>query len=263
MKECFTYEIPIRSTASAVVGLSHRGSRVASRAAAAMRQPYRSTVAGEVCYTYKTATIAAGGLAGGVSSSIAGGEFIDGLCNGLICAGLNHALHYVVEGVTGPDDPPGKKNNNAKQLQERANNASAVVGTEATMVQKAAVLTELMEGEANGLKAIYRYAGKVGRWCLGINVGVNYTLAIKGEISFLSATMRTVVGFAEYASFQIPYAGPLVGGGLLYYDITRQFENTLYNDIWLQEHVITPAQQYLAPNYSDYGNTPIYYRHGK
>ena len=40
MKECFTYEIPIRSTASTVVGLSHRGSRVETHAAAAMRQPY-------------------------------------------------------------------------------------------------------------------------------------------------------------------------------------------------------------------------------
>ena len=54
----------------------------------------------------KTAMIAAGGLGGGVSSLIAGGEFIDGLCNGLICAGLNHALHYVAKNVTGPEDPP-------------------------------------------------------------------------------------------------------------------------------------------------------------
>ncbi len=46
----------------------------------------------------KTAMIAAGGLAGGVSSSMAGGEFIDGFCNGLICAGLNHALHWVAGG---------------------------------------------------------------------------------------------------------------------------------------------------------------------
>ena len=46
----------------------------------------------------KAAMIAAGGLAGGVSSSMAGGEFIDGLCNGLICAGLNHALHWVADG---------------------------------------------------------------------------------------------------------------------------------------------------------------------
>ena len=46
----------------------------------------------------KAAMIAAGGLSGGVSASMAGGEFIDGLCNGLICAGLNHALHWVVGG---------------------------------------------------------------------------------------------------------------------------------------------------------------------
>ena len=46
----------------------------------------------------KAAMIAAGGIAGGVSSKIAGGEFIDGFCNGLISAGLNHALHYVAEG---------------------------------------------------------------------------------------------------------------------------------------------------------------------
>ncbi|MBQ0129079.1 MAG: hypothetical protein KBT57_04500 [bacterium] len=31
-----------------------------------------------------TATIAAGGLSGGVTSSMAGGDFLDGLCNGLI-----------------------------------------------------------------------------------------------------------------------------------------------------------------------------------
>ncbi len=49
------------TNAPALVGLSHRGSRVGFHAAAAMRQPYRSTVAGEVCYTYKTAMIAAGG----------------------------------------------------------------------------------------------------------------------------------------------------------------------------------------------------------
>ncbi|MBR7024076.1 MAG: hypothetical protein IKI09_11520 [Bacteroidales bacterium] len=45
-----------------------------------------------------TTRIAAGGLSGGVSASMAGGEFIDGLCNGLICAGLNHALHWVADG---------------------------------------------------------------------------------------------------------------------------------------------------------------------
>lgn len=45
-----------------------------------------------------TATIAAGGLSGGVSSSMAGGDFLDGVCNGLISSGLNHAMHLVAEG---------------------------------------------------------------------------------------------------------------------------------------------------------------------
>ena len=52
-----------------------------------------------------TATIAAGGLSGGVSSSMAGGDFWDGLCNGLITAGLNHAMHLVAENTI-PGNPP-------------------------------------------------------------------------------------------------------------------------------------------------------------
>ncbi|MBR5631660.1 MAG: hypothetical protein IKW82_08460, partial [Bacteroidales bacterium] len=45
----------------------------------------------------KTAMIAGGALSGGISAKMAGGDFIDGLCNGLICVGLNHALHLVVQ----------------------------------------------------------------------------------------------------------------------------------------------------------------------
>jgi hypothetical protein len=41
--------------------------------------------------------IAGGALAGGVSSTIVGGNFWEGVCNGLICAGLNHAMHLVGE----------------------------------------------------------------------------------------------------------------------------------------------------------------------
>ena len=46
-----------------------------------------------------TAMIAGGALSGGISAKMAGGDFIDGLCNGLICVGLNHALHYAAEGI--------------------------------------------------------------------------------------------------------------------------------------------------------------------
>lgn len=46
----------------------------------------------------KAAIVAAGTLSGGVTASMAGGSFWDGVCNGLICAGLNHAMHLVVGG---------------------------------------------------------------------------------------------------------------------------------------------------------------------
>ena len=46
----------------------------------------------------RAAMIAGGALAGGVSSTIVGGNFWEGVCNGLICAGLNHAMHLVVDG---------------------------------------------------------------------------------------------------------------------------------------------------------------------
>ena len=54
-----------------------------------------------------TCMVAAGGLSGGVTASMAGGSFWEGVCNGLICSGLNHALHM----IAGPDDPPGKEQN--------------------------------------------------------------------------------------------------------------------------------------------------------
>ncbi|MBR1514089.1 MAG: VCBS repeat-containing protein [Bacteroidales bacterium] len=60
----------------------------------------------------KAAMVAAGGLSGGVSSTMAGGDFWEGVCNGLICAGLNHAMHLACKAVEGPDDPPGKESPN-------------------------------------------------------------------------------------------------------------------------------------------------------
>lgn len=46
-------------------------------------------------YTYD---IACSGLSGGVTSKMAGGDFWDGVCNGLISSELNHAMRLVVEG---------------------------------------------------------------------------------------------------------------------------------------------------------------------
>lgn len=210
-----------------------------------------------------TCMVAAGGLSGGVTATMAGGYFWDGVCNGLICSGLNHAMHLVVE----PVDPPGSKKNNAQQIKERAQNAPTIVGAEATIVEKAAKLTWLMEGESAGLTKIMNVTSKVSRAGLIINTVINAERAYNGELSWQSFTMRTIVSSVEYGCFKIPHiAATMAGAGLLYYDFTGGFENTLYNDAWLHENIspyVTLIQQYLKPNYSEYGQTPIYYRHGK
>jgi len=43
--------------------------------------------------------IAAGGLSGGLSSTIAGGKFVDGFRQGVITSGLNHVAHYVIQKI--------------------------------------------------------------------------------------------------------------------------------------------------------------------
>ena len=65
-----------------------------------------------------TCMVAAGGLSDGLTASMAGGNFWDGVCNGLICSGLNHALHLTCETISGPDDPPGSgsANNNSNYI---------------------------------------------------------------------------------------------------------------------------------------------------
>lgn len=47
---------------------------------------------------FKATMIAAGGLSGGISSSIAGGNFWDGARQGIITSGLNHVAHSAVAG---------------------------------------------------------------------------------------------------------------------------------------------------------------------
>jgi RHS repeat-associated protein len=54
------------------------------------------------------AQILGGGLSGGIGSSLAGGSFTDGVKNGLISAGLNHAMHNVANGIEGYLGDPEK-----------------------------------------------------------------------------------------------------------------------------------------------------------
>ncbi|MGG5506203.1 MULTISPECIES: hypothetical protein [unclassified Myroides] len=53
--------------------------------------------------------IAGGGLSGGISSTIAGGDFWHGMRQGLIVSGLNHAMHMGLDGLE--QDKPKEKNN--------------------------------------------------------------------------------------------------------------------------------------------------------
>ncbi len=50
-------------------------------------------------YIYAGGVVASGGISGGVTSVISGGNFWEGFRNGLISAGLNHVMHTVQEYV--------------------------------------------------------------------------------------------------------------------------------------------------------------------
>ena len=160
-----TYDPPKRQTATdsaaCAVGLSHRGSRV---------------VAVSWC---TSTTSAAGGLSGGVSSSMAGGDFWDGVCNGLICAGLNHALHWVAETMVGPDDPPEKNTKNKSPNKDnKVVEGSAVISGEAAIVKTAA------DWAAGGnkveiLNGISKWSKRLGIAGTVINVAVNVNKAVQ------------------------------------------------------------------------------------
>ncbi len=205
-----------------------------------------------------TCMVAAGTLSGGVTASMAGGSFWDGVCNGLICSGLNHALHLTCEKISGPDDPPGNKKNEVQRLAKRAGNAPTVVGAEATIIDEAAKLTIKREGKAIGLNRISNIADKAGRWCLVLNGFANGVRAYNGDITATSAIMRTIMSVAEYASFKIPFVGPFVGVGLFYLDVTGVFDRTLYNDAWLYDksqyikYDYAPTYYHYTPSYQSY-----------
>ena len=56
-------------------------------------------------------TIASGGVSGGISASIAGGNFWAGVRQGLITSGLNHVAHSTLEGDDNGYDKDGNKIN--------------------------------------------------------------------------------------------------------------------------------------------------------
>ncbi|MBR6441339.1 MAG: hypothetical protein IKS44_04750, partial [Bacteroidales bacterium] len=209
----------------------------------------------------KTAMIAAGGLGGGVSSLIAGGEFIDGLCNGLICAGLNHALHYVAKGVTGPDDPPRQnKNNTAEKIQNATNKSGAGL----TLVGGALKMTGETTG---GLTGLLKLSSRICNTFTGIAIGTNFVINGKsyynGEIDLYSMFTRDAMTMVEFGISKIPYGiGVIPSIALTAYDIGGGFEQTLYNSAWAKTQIYN-LDQHLYQYRPDPGYQPVYYRHGK
>lgn|GEM_PF-4844810 len=65
-------------------------------------------------------TTAGGGVAGGLSSAITGGNFWEVMKTGLIVAGLNHAMHMGVEAIGGPGDPPDKMTQKIRAYEQYA-----------------------------------------------------------------------------------------------------------------------------------------------
>ncbi len=199
------------------------------------------------------AIISSGTLSGGVTSKIMGGDFIDGAINGFITAGLNHALHQMCKGSSGPDDPPWKQRNGITN--ERLGNTPTLISSEATIVEKSAKLTQFTLGTSQEMKSIIKYSKLAGKACVIVDLGINIYRAAKRDITWTSAMMRTGMSGVEYLSFSIPYAGVFIGGTLLYLDITGHFDNTLYDTAWLKKN--------FTPAYTNYEKTPLYYRHGK
>ena len=122
------------------------------------------------CHIACSGLFAAGGLSGGVSASMADGDFWDGLCNGLICAGLNHAMHlacaageYAVKKArasnAGPDDPPGKSSSKKvdDKTVENINEANTIATGQVTLFQLATKCTET----TNGIDLFTKYMNKL------------------------------------------------------------------------------------------------------
>lgn len=61
--------------------------------------PQISTFASRNPTLMKAILLTSGGLSGGISSSIAGGKFIDGFKQGIIVAGMNHLAHWVANEI--------------------------------------------------------------------------------------------------------------------------------------------------------------------
>ena len=161
----------------------------------------------------KVAIVSTGCMTAGVTSWAMGGDFMEGVCNGLICAGLNHAMHLACETISGPDDPP-KKGKQASQTQkiEQIKQSVAVGTGEAAFIETAAYTTLTIDKTVTyGTKTISKI-GKVGS-VVGIagaaaGIVMDYQSYDSGAISQNEFYARTMISVIEVGlSWLCPPAG--------------------------------------------------------
>ena len=184
---------------------------------------FMSTTAGvltqNLCEAWQvTCMLAAGTLSGGVTASMAGGSFWEGVCNGLICSGLNHALHLTCETISGPDDPPGGENDAHKEQENNLNKLGVAVGTgEAGLIESASWTTikmlklDIEKPATLGTKMLKNIKGVAGT--LGIAGGLvsgylDFQAYQSGSLTFNEFLSRSGVTLLEVGlSFVCPPAG--------------------------------------------------------
>ena len=230
-----------------------RGGKFWNGFASGAAASFVSTITGISCQEFhvseswtKAAMVAAGGLSGGVSASMAGGDFWEGACNGLICAGLNHAMHLVVKTVS-PDDPPKKQNNFKSKAQDAVTSSESVIGT----VGGAAGLASTVKNDL--LDCISKGSKVFGLLGVAANGTMNYMDYKNGEISRYSFRMRTCMSLVEFGVGCIPVFGPALSIVITAIDVEGGFDNNIYNPDWDPKPIFQ--------NNQNYQNT-IYYHHG-
>lgn len=88
--------------------------------------------------------IAGGGLSGGISSTIAGGDFWKGMRQGLIISGLNHSLHMVVQESIGR----GIIGTNGKRIDYTENSDGTITWTSNTPAEFQEMANEYFKSPA-------------------------------------------------------------------------------------------------------------------
>jgi len=186
----------------------------------------------------QAAMIAAGGLSGGISSTIAGGNFWDGLRQGIITSALNHVAHLVGDPKPKPKQQSDNKTNDTSFDYEK--------------------YKKIMDGISKGsmtLTDFYfnkHYLKELPEWFVG-----KYGRAIsmpgsKPYTSLLSIQLRRL-GWS--------HGGRVIGNGLAVYNFASlMVENTTYyNTVIHNNQNFEQVQQH----YNDVSINPMFWLYKK